>query len=86
MLTRVFRFLGCHSPEEIMDFVMTGAASLPALFFLNGYDDQAAVTMLIGVLSIILAAPWTHAEREAADAEEAAKRKQRHSRPDRDPD
>jgi hypothetical protein len=74
MLTRVFRFFGCHSPEEIMDFVVTGAAALPPMFFLNGFDDQAAIAMLLGVLSILLAGSWTHTLRETADAEEAERR------------
>lgn len=86
MLARVFRFLGCRSPEDIMDFVMTGAAALPVMFFLSGFEEQAAVTMLLAVLSVLLVGSWTHGLREAADAEEDAKRKQRPPPSDEEPD
>lgn len=86
MLARVFHFLGCRSPEDIMDFAMTGAAALPVMFFLSGYEDQAAVTMLLAVLSVLLVGSWTHGLREAADAEEAAKRKEGQSANDQEPE
>lgn len=71
MLARVFALLGCRRPDQIMDFVMTGATALPIMFFLGGLETEAAVTMMFSIIAIIFASVWTHALEEIEAAKDA---------------
>ena len=71
MLARLFALMGCRRPDQIMDFVMTGATTLPILFFLGGLEVEAAVTMMISILAIIFTSVWTHALEEIEAAKDA---------------
>lgn len=74
MLARFFALLGCRRPDQIMDFVMTGASALPVMFFLGGWEVEAAVTMMVGIIAIIFASVWTHALEEIEAAKDAARK------------
>lgn len=77
ILSHFFRFVRCDGHDQIMDFMMTGAAALPVLFFCCGFEDEAAVTMGLAIFGLLVLGPWVHARQQLERAREDARDKPR---------
>lgn len=74
MLERIREWLGYRSPDDIVDFAMTGIAVVPVVAFFGVSVESAVVVLFLCMLPMLLVFLWAHAENEARQAREAARK------------
>lgn len=74
MFQRLLAFLGYGSPDDIVDFVMTGIAVAPIVVFAGSDIENAILVLFLCLGPMLLVFPWAQAEHEARQAKEAARR------------
>ena len=73
MPTKLLRRCGYRSPEDLVDFIMTGVAIAPMVVFLGCGFDEAFSVMLFMLLATIAVIPWLHVRSEAKRRDEEAR-------------
>lgn len=70
MFKRLLAYLGYGSPDDIVDFVMTGVAVAPIIVFLGSDIENAVLVLFSFMLPMLLVFPWAKGQDEARQARE----------------
>lgn len=73
MFRRLLSYLGYRSPDDVVDFVMTGIAVAPIVVFLGNDIGNAILVLFSGLVLMLFVFPWAKCEEEARQAEEDAR-------------
>lgn len=84
MLTRIFAVLGYRTPDEAMDFVMTGTVVAPAVALIGSDIGTALLVLFCCLVTVIVVGPWAHAKAELQAKEDSARNNDRGRPKDRD--
>lgn len=79
MFQRLLAYLGYGSPDDIIDFVMTGVAVAPAVVFVGSNIENAIIVLVGGLIPMLLVFPWAKGKQETHEAAEAAREARRRS-------
>lgn len=80
MLRRILDLVGYRKPEDLADFLMTGAAVAPAVVFFGVGIGEAILVMLFCLLPSMLLLPWLQARAELEERLEAMRESERERR------
>lgn len=61
MLARFLAACGYSSPDDLVDFLMTGVAVAPTVVFLGAGFGEAIAVMIACLVPALLVLPWLHA-------------------------
>ena len=77
MLHRLLEFCGYAGPDDISDFMMTGAAVAPIVVFIGAGLGEAIIVTLLCLLPALVVLPWLSVRSEELARQEVAREEAR---------